>query len=163
MAPCFVCSCPLRPPPVHLPPPSTLTSLSPRHRLSPHPFHCVRLLVIIIAAVNHLGCQAPFWLHHLCSNFFLVTQNHLKSPLSSCLSSLLPCHTLPTGICPPLPSLPPLSHPVWAARCVFVCVRGCGGFLRETGLPLCLCSDAGGHREGSPCQSVRSNLYPLIL
>lgn len=34
----------------HLPPPG--------HQLSAHPFHCVRLLVIIITAVSHLHCQA---------------------------------------------------------------------------------------------------------
>lgn len=144
-------------------PSSSLTfNLSPPgHQLSPHPFRRVRLLVIIIAAVSHF--LAPTSLLRPS----LAIQNHLKSPLSflfvphrcPLLLSVL-CFSPTTSL--PLPPLPPLSL-VSPSLCCQVCVSsGVWGFFRKTGPPLCLCPDVGGHREGHPCQSLRSNLYPLI-
>lgn len=124
----------------NLPPPRTSALSLPCH-------HCVRLLVIIIAAVNHPRCQAL-----LGSKLFLQIQIHLKSP--AFLFPLVPHLSSPLAFHPTLRSsqwvfVHPcslLSQPVWAARCVRV--QGYGGFFRITGPPLCLCSDARSHKEG---------------
>lgn len=62
-APCFVGICILSYSQTPTCSPSSSLTFNPslpRHQLSPHPFHYVRLLVIIIAAVSHLHCQALF-------------------------------------------------------------------------------------------------------
>ncbi len=103
-------------------PSSSLTfDLSPPgHQLTAHPFHCVRLLGIIIAAVSHLCCQALFGslisAQTLpCSSgtpeispFFRVCSTSLKSPPVCSTFSPLPCSFLlfPSFPCFMQPGLP---------------------------------------------------------
>lgn len=135
-------SFPARPPTCSPSSSLTFNPSPPGNRISPHPFHCVRLLVIIIAAVNHLHCQtllgSTISVQALPGNSE-SPENHLflshMSPVSSCSPFSPQPHSSHWALSPLLP----LSHLVWAARCVCasVCVRGVGDFSGKQGL-LCV-------------------------
>lgn len=116
-------------------PSSSLTfNLSPPgHRLSPHPFPCVRLLVIIITAVNHLRCPALFG-----STISNSGSPEITSFFPVCNTSLLfsifsPTTLFPLGFVPP----PSLTSPSLGCQ-VCVCVFGSvGAFSGKQGL-LCV-------------------------
>lgn len=154
-------SFPARPPPAHLPLFFPFNLSFPRQRLSPRPIHCVRLLVIIIAAVSHLcgsalfGLTVPSWTlpsksepRKIPSVFSVY---HISHPRYSPFSPLAKFSHASVFLS--------LTNPVSAARCVWV--WGCRGFFRKTGPLLYLRSPWP--IEWLPCQSVKSNLYCFIL
>lgn len=145
-------------------PSSSLTfNLSPPSIDSPHQFHCVWLLVIIIAAVNHLCCPALFGSTISNSGSPEIT---LFFPV--CQTSLLVSIFSPTTLSPlDLVSPPSLASPSLGCQvCVCVCVFcGVGAFSGKQGL-FCVYAlmyeDMGAVGGWGSCPSVRSNLYPLI-
>lgn len=158
-----MCSFPPRPPPTDLPPPSPLTSTRASALSSP-------ISLCPVVRDYYRSCQSP----PLPGTFFFTppsAQNHLKSPFFpvshfSPVSSNLPSifslpHLAHWVLFPP----PPLSFSCLTQSGLPGVCSGWGDCVlyRVTGPSLCLYSDLGGHKEGSPYQSVRSNLYHRFL
>ena len=98
----------------------TFNLFPPEHRLSSLR---VRLLVIIIAAVSHLHCRPLF------GSAISALLRNSESPEITFFFPVCPAILLSPPFFflffSPLYSLLPLSHPVWAPRCVCVCVCVC--------------------------------------
>lgn len=155
MVPCFVCKC--------QPAPDLLTFLFPH--LSPLPLWASAFSSPIsecpVVSDHYLSCQSPpparrFFFFFLA--LLPLHKLHLASPeitFSYVLSHISLLSTF-CSFCPP----PPLSQ--LRQGCQVWVVQGVGAFWGKQRL-LCgyalILEDTG---KRGPCQSVRSNLYPLI-